>query len=59
MKTCPFCGAEAKRTIAPAKGHPMGTYIYQWGEEMKERVLWACAACAVVAALLAVLGHIF
>lgn len=27
MKLCPFCGAEAKCTIAPAKGHPMGTYI--------------------------------
>lgn len=27
MKACPFCGAEARRSIAPAKGHPMGTYI--------------------------------
>lgn len=27
MKDCPFCGAEARRSIAPAKGHPMGTYI--------------------------------
>lgn len=27
MKPCPFCGAEAKRTIAPAKGRPMGVYI--------------------------------
>ena len=27
MKSCPFCGAEARRSIAPAKGHPMGTYI--------------------------------
>ena len=27
MKDCPFCGAEARRSIAPAKGHPMGTCI--------------------------------
>ena len=27
MKPCPFCGAGARRSIAPAKGHPMGTYI--------------------------------
>ena len=27
MKACPFCGAEARRSIAPAKGYPMGTYI--------------------------------
>ena len=27
--------------------------------DVKERVLWACGACAAAAALLAVLGHIF
>lgn len=27
MKACPFCGAEARRSIAPAKGRPMGIYI--------------------------------
>ena len=23
MKACPFCGAEARRSIAPAKGDPL------------------------------------
>jgi hypothetical protein len=27
--------------------------------KMKERVLWACGACAAAVALLAVLGYIF
>lgn len=27
--------------------------------DVKERVLWACGACAAAAALLAVLGYIF